>query len=285
MSLTARATCQRPRRGPTPLRMAVVRRRNRATNRIMHRRCGRGASAALPVWRPIGLRTCSLALSEPPRLCGGAAKGRRCSSSDGSGVCPRELRLLLRLPSTAPQRDRAARAADRGRGAVVAGDLAADDRAGRRRDRGGRRSWLPSATSAASPTGASWRPASAWTRACASPPTARLTHGHISRQGSSSGRHALVEACWSTVREPGPIDRRKRPRARHRAAHQVGLTGPSRAADPRPEVCALNSSSPLPQHSRRDFVGLRRAYPPVDARPLVDVVCATRCRALYRRRR
>ena len=30
-------------------------------------------------------------------------------------------------------------------------------------------------------------------------------HGHISRQGSSSARHALVEACWSTVRQPGPI--------------------------------------------------------------------------------
>jgi transposase len=31
------------------------------------------------------------------------------------------------------------------------------------------------------------------------------THGHISKQGSSSARHALVEACWSTVRQPGPI--------------------------------------------------------------------------------
>jgi transposase len=54
-------------------------------------------------------------------------------------------------------------------------------------------------------------------------------HGHISKQGSSSARHALVEACWSTVRQPGPIaafyqhqgpsrpldrDRRQRPQAR-----------------------------------------------------------------------
>jgi transposase len=31
------------------------------------------------------------------------------------------------------------------------------------------------------------------------------THGHISKQGSTSARHALVEACWSTVRQPGPI--------------------------------------------------------------------------------
>jgi hypothetical protein len=31
------------------------------------------------------------------------------------------------------------------------------------------------------------------------------SHGHISKQGSNSARHALVEACWSTVRQPGPI--------------------------------------------------------------------------------
>jgi transposase len=30
-------------------------------------------------------------------------------------------------------------------------------------------------------------------------------HGHISKQGSTSARHALVEASWSTVRQPGPI--------------------------------------------------------------------------------
>ena len=30
-------------------------------------------------------------------------------------------------------------------------------------------------------------------------------HGHISKQGSGSARHVLVEACWSTVRQPGPI--------------------------------------------------------------------------------
>src|SRR3954462_10002204 len=30
-------------------------------------------------------------------------------------------------------------------------------------------------------------------------------HGHISKQGSNSARHALVEACWSVVRQPGPI--------------------------------------------------------------------------------
>jgi len=34
---------------------------------------------------------------------------------------------------------------------------------------------------------------------------APANHGHISKQGSASARHALVEACWSTVRQPGPI--------------------------------------------------------------------------------
>ena len=31
------------------------------------------------------------------------------------------------------------------------------------------------------------------------------SHGHISKRGSSRARHALVEACWSAVRQPGPI--------------------------------------------------------------------------------
>jgi hypothetical protein len=35
--------------------------------------------------------------------------------------------------------------------------------------------------------------------------TAPANHGHISKQGSSRARHALVEASWSTVRQPGPI--------------------------------------------------------------------------------
>ena len=31
------------------------------------------------------------------------------------------------------------------------------------------------------------------------------SHGRISKRGSSRARHALVEACWSAVRQPGPI--------------------------------------------------------------------------------
>ena len=36
---------------------------------------------------------------------------------------------------------------------------------------------------------------------------APATHGHISKQGSSPARHALVEASWSAVRTPGPVAR------------------------------------------------------------------------------
>ena len=35
--------------------------------------------------------------------------------------------------------------------------------------------------------------------------SAPAAHGHISRQGSPSARHALVEAAWSVVRQPGPL--------------------------------------------------------------------------------
>ncbi len=31
------------------------------------------------------------------------------------------------------------------------------------------------------------------------------THGHISKRASTRARHALVEACWTTVRQPGPL--------------------------------------------------------------------------------
>ena len=34
---------------------------------------------------------------------------------------------------------------------------------------------------------------------------APATHRHISKQGSAPARHALVEASWSIVRQPGPL--------------------------------------------------------------------------------
>lgn len=53
------------------------------------------------------------------------------------------------------------------------------------------------------------------------------THGHISKQGSVSARHALVEASWSTVRQPGPT-RAFYQRVRGRRGHQVAIVAAAR---------------------------------------------------------
>ena len=52
-------------------------------------------------------------------------------------------------------------------------------------------------------------------------------HRHISRQGSSSARHALVEACWSTVRQPGPIAGFYQ-RVRARRGHSIAIVAAAR---------------------------------------------------------
>lgn len=52
-------------------------------------------------------------------------------------------------------------------------------------------------------------------------------HGRISKQGSASARHALVEASWSTVRQPGPI-RAFYGRIRARRGHQVAVVAAAR---------------------------------------------------------
>jgi transposase len=47
--------------------------------------------------------------------------------------------------------------------------------------------------------------------------SAPAAHGHISRRGARRTREALVEACWSAVRQPGPLWScrwRSRPRIR-----------------------------------------------------------------------
>jgi transposase len=53
------------------------------------------------------------------------------------------------------------------------------------------------------------------------------THGRISKQGSMRARHALVEASWSTVRQPGPI-RAFYGRIRARRGHQVAVVACAR---------------------------------------------------------
>jgi len=53
------------------------------------------------------------------------------------------------------------------------------------------------------------------------------THGHISKQGSVSARHALVEACWSTVRQPGPIAAFYQ-RIKARRGHSIAIVASAR---------------------------------------------------------
>jgi transposase len=53
------------------------------------------------------------------------------------------------------------------------------------------------------------------------------THGRISKQGSASARHALVEASWSVVRQPGPLHAFYQ-RIRARRGHQVAVVATAR---------------------------------------------------------
>jgi transposase len=53
------------------------------------------------------------------------------------------------------------------------------------------------------------------------------THGRISKQGSASARHALVEAAWSVVRQPGPLHAFYQ-RIRSRRGHQIAVVAAAR---------------------------------------------------------
>jgi transposase len=53
------------------------------------------------------------------------------------------------------------------------------------------------------------------------------THGHISKQGSVRARHALVEACWTAVRQPGPLHSFYQ-RIRARRGHSVAIVAAAR---------------------------------------------------------
>jgi transposase len=57
--------------------------------------------------------------------------------------------------------------------------------------------------------------------------SAPATHGRISKQGSVSARHALVEASWSTVRQPGPMHAFYG-RIRARRGHSVAIVAAAR---------------------------------------------------------
>jgi transposase len=57
--------------------------------------------------------------------------------------------------------------------------------------------------------------------------TGPATHGRISKQGSVRARHALVEASWSVVRQPGPIHAFYQ-RVRARRGHQIAVVAAAR---------------------------------------------------------
>lgn len=57
--------------------------------------------------------------------------------------------------------------------------------------------------------------------------SSEATHGRISKQGSSSGRHALVEAAWGAIRSPGPL-RAFYERTRTRRSAQVAIVATAR---------------------------------------------------------
>ena len=53
------------------------------------------------------------------------------------------------------------------------------------------------------------------------------SHGRISKQGSVRARHALIEACWSAVRQPGPLHAFYQ-RIRARRGHNVAVVAAAR---------------------------------------------------------
>jgi len=106
------------------------------------------------------------------------------------------------------------------------------------------------------------------------------THGRISKQGSAPARHALVEACWSAVRAPGPL-RAFYQRIRARRGHQIAIVASARKRaclfwclpDPRaglrlrPAVTDPQEAAPPRDHRRRTPLPVagsppRISYPP-----------------------
>ena len=102
------------------------------------------------------------------------------------------------------------------------------------------------------------------------------SHGHISKQGSNSARHALVEACWSTVRQPGPIAAFYA-RVKARRGHSIAIVASARKLAclfwcllARGEDYAFAQPSLTTKKMRRLELQRRRAAPPGRPRRLVD---------------
>ncbi len=155
-------------------------------------------------------------------------KGRALAGRSGAPGCRARDGRLGAAPDRVPRSgDRRGREADRSRGSLLARGQAADDGARRQRDRGRdvhgrdrRHRPLPR------PAQADRLPRPGPTR-----PAIRCRAGeprpHISKQGSTSARHALVEASWSTVRQPGPIAAFYQ-RIKARRGHSIAIVASAR---------------------------------------------------------
>ena len=143
-------------------------------------------------------------------------------------------------------------------------------------------------------------------------------HGRVSKQGSVAGRHALVEASWSAVRQPGPLHAFYE-RIRARRGHQVAIVAcgrklaclfwclltrsgglrlraavvdaeeaaPARASPPAPQAGAGRRAAPwLPTRrgARPSASSLSRPRPPTGARSVTGMRPRQRERAPARHR-
>ena len=82
---------------------------------------------------------------------------------------------------------------------------------------------------------------------------APAAHGHISKQVSSSARHALVEACSSTVRQPGPIAGFYQ-RVKARRGHSIAIIASARKLGVCSDVCSdagRGCGSPRPSLTKK----------------------------------
>ena len=166
--------------------------------------------------------------------CSATCSGSRAGAGSPSWSCRAEEResvdRRMRQIEFLDVGDRRGRAADREGGARLGGDQAPDDRSRRERDR---RRDLPRRDRRhlplREPAQARRLPRAGSTRAPVG--LGPATHGRISKQGSVRARHALVEASWTTVRQPGAAARVLR-------------------ADPRATRALRSRSSPARESSR-----------------------------------
>jgi len=117
------------------------------------------------------------------------------------------------------------------------------------------------------------------------------THGHISRQGSRPARQALVEACWSAVRQPGPL-RAFYQRVRARRGHQVAVVASARKlaclfwcllTREQDYAFARTTTTAAPRPSRRAVVHVCLPYRSVTmTEPLHSTTCAAPAQPVQR---